>query len=762
MRGGRVSKATFGDIQGARNAALDNVNGVGPEWAKTVYGNFIATSVPAYRAVTARGRAVRSAPLQVMSQRGDEAQPTPDSHPAQRLLTRVNRWWSAGDLLETTEIYLSLWGSCFWFLDRGPSGRGRPTSIWPLRPDRIRIIPGEPSSQGQFTPDDYISGFVFEASSGRRQPLTVDEVVWFRYINPLDEYAGLSPVAPARLSLEMGQSALTFNSSFFKNGAMPGDVVFSFPGPLTDDEVNDFRKRLKKRHGGAENAHEPMIADLSQGLKAERLGLTQRDMEFMASLQWTVEDAARVWGVPPPMLMSEKQSTYNNVREARIQFYVETVSEEWSFLSQEINELLMPMFGEDLFVQFDTSGILPLKEAMTEMDAQDLEEVKNGTLTINEYRQRRGRDPVEWGDVWHGPAALRPIADAEPPAPMAGSSAQPDNQGQNSVHPPQHKAIPDAQAERVLKQFDEVAASGEERFRRLMDDLFERQKQETLRRLRRQSQGDLSRWLTAVAMKQGPTEEPLFSVDEWLEPFKQEGGPVLRAVLTTAANQHGAEFGLGGIDPIAPPVAQWVDDRLIFWASVVNEETAAMIVNEVARAVELGESIREIQDRVENVFDFNDAVRSERIARTESIAAANQGHLEVYRQNEAVSQKQWLTSIDGRERATHREANGQTVLVDDEFLVGGERLPAPGQGSIPENNINCRCSIRPIIERRSERQAQPDTDAMLVDAGVLQTALDSINERLDVLSSNRKSHKVHKTVHRDENGEITGVTEVVE
>ena len=28
-----------------------------------------------------------------------------------------------------------------------------------------------------------------------------------------------------------------------------------------------------------------------------------------------------------------------------------------------------------------------------------MKELENGTLTINEYRQRKGRDPVEWGDT---------------------------------------------------------------------------------------------------------------------------------------------------------------------------------------------------------------------------------------------------------------------------------------------------------------------------------------------------------------------------
>lgn len=64
-----------------------------------------------------------------------------------------------------------------------------------------------------------------------------------------------------------------------------------------------------------------------------------------------------------------------------------------------------------------------------------------------------------------------------------------------------------------------------------------------------------------------------------------------------------------------------------------------------------------------------------------------------------VLKKGWLSKRDGRVRPDHIIADRSyhhllnMIYIDDLFYVGGEFLPYPAGGSIPENNINCRCSL---------------------------------------------------------------------
>jgi hypothetical protein len=100
--------------------------------------------------------------------------------------------------------------------------------------------------------------------------------------------------------------------------------------------------------------------------------------------------------------------------------------------------------------------------------------------------------------------------------------------------------------------------------------------------------------------------------------------------------------------------------------------------------------------------------QAERIVRTEATYAANLGAersaLDMFGSDGL--QKEWLTSIDGRERASHRSTNGQVVDMDKPFNVGGELLMMPGDPrGRAANVINCRCAVAHL----PKPDAQPTT-----------------------------------------------------
>ena len=273
-------------------------SGIGQDWAKTVYGSYYASSVPVYSAIRTRCEALARPPLVVMRQapvqtgtsvdgRGPSGDPmhvladraptleppssngsrptataagpqhrgswlpVGDAHPVQRLLDHANPWYSRGDLWRATETYLNLWGSVFWALERDGTGRWE---LWPIRPDRVRIVADR---------QKYIKGYVYFGLTGP-VAYTADEMVWVRYFNPLEEYAGLSPMGPLRLSVDMGIDALKFNRNFFKNSALP-DVIFTTEEAMNDEEVEDFYQRWDKRYRGTRERPQAGHRQLHQG-----------------------------------------------------------------------------------------------------------------------------------------------------------------------------------------------------------------------------------------------------------------------------------------------------------------------------------------------------------------------------------------------------------------------------------------------------------------------------------------------------------------
>ncbi len=206
----RSNRAAASDIH-----PFQEIMGGGNGWARPEYGSYYASSVSVYSAIKLRADAISRPPARLFRRDSSGAKvPVEDTHPAQQLLNRANRWYTRGDLWRATEIYLNLWGSAFWALDRDEEGV---REIWPLRPDRVSILPDR---------NHHIRGFVYQGQSGP-VPYTPDEVIWMRYFNPLEEYAGLSPLAPARLSVDMGTDGLKFNSNFLKNSAQPDFVLLT-------------------------------------------------------------------------------------------------------------------------------------------------------------------------------------------------------------------------------------------------------------------------------------------------------------------------------------------------------------------------------------------------------------------------------------------------------------------------------------------------------------------------------------------------------
>ena len=97
-----------------------------------------------------------------------------------------------------------------------------------------------------------------------------------------------------------------------------------------------------------------------------------------------------------------------------------------------------------------------------------------------------------------------------------------------------------------------------------------------------------------------------------------------------------------------------------------------------------------------NQFNRYSQYQSERLFRTEATAAANfattQAAQTIFPPEQM--QKEWIASFDDRTRDTHSEADGQIVMANNTFLVGGQQMMFPGDtaGGAAEV-INCRCSV---------------------------------------------------------------------
>jgi HK97 family phage portal protein len=693
--------------------------GAGPEWANPAYGEYYAKDVSIYAAIKIRSEALLRPPMRVLSKSGDDWDEVDQSHPVRQLMQKVNPWWTHSDLLRGTSTYLDLWGSAFWVLTK--SGRNSlPNEIWLHRPDRMRIRPDK---------NGYISHYEFQSTSrGGPRRLETDEVIWFRHFNPLDEYAGLSPIAPLRLSLDTATDAMNHNRNVFKNGVLT-DTFISLEQSPVDEEIQGFYQRLKARYGGVAGSHRPMILGGVRDVK--NLGLSSRDMEYLAQLRWSLEDVSRVYGVPKPLLADLERATYSNIRQAELLFWRNTMAPYCMFLQEEMTELLLPQFeeflGQELKIEFDLGQVEALQRDELEVQDGERKDISSGVLTINEVRERRNLPAVPWGDVYWASAAFVPIEDSEvdplpAPTPMPepeGDDIPDDDSDLLSDEPldeelaaffprtkdsykkynrSQSLQVDASYYEVIQKRYETRLNSWSKKFENLQEQLFNSQLRETLRRVRNAKSLEAVTSNGHIETRQVP-DEAIFNADEWTDMFNRRGRPLMQAALVDSANAQIAQFNLGfAFDVRSPVVQSWVDERTATWTALTNSETAKLLTQEIEAGIVAGETTDQVSERVGKVFNFNNTVRSERIARTEITSALNEGAVASYQQSNVVEKKRWVSTFDDRSRDDHVAANGQEVPLEGRFTVGGEQISHPGDGSAA-NSVNCRCTVAPVVKR---------------------------------------------------------------
>lgn len=111
-----------------------------------------------------------------------------------------------------------------------------------------------------------------------------------------------------------------------------------------------------------------------------------------------------------------------------------------------------------------------------------------------------------------------------------------------------------------------------------------------------------------------------------------------------------------------------------------------------------GDSIPNMARRISGVaaMDANAAVRN---ARTMTTGAQNAGRVDSYKRAGRMGigvTKEWMATLDGRTRDSHRELDGEKVKVDEKFSNG---LRFPGDPEGPAREVyNCRCTLIAVVD----------------------------------------------------------------
>jgi hypothetical protein len=125
----------------------------------------------------------------------------------------------------------------------------------------------------------------------------------------------------------------------------------------------------------------------------------------------------------------------------------------------------------------------------------------------------------------------------------------------------------------------------------------------------------------------------------------------------------------------------------------INETTRNLLRTVLVNANQEGLGVFETINAIMQVWPEIERYRAERIARTESVTAANLGSIQGAEATGLALNKRWVATMDNRTRDAHLEADGQTVAMHSDFVINGESAEYPGDPSLSAGErINCRCT----------------------------------------------------------------------
>ena len=368
------------------------------EFSPEEYGSYAATSNDVFSVVALRARMMSGLNLRFYRGRGSEKAEVLD-HPAVAQFRKVNPFWTSSRLARMDEMCMGLWGETYWALE--PGARGQPGEIWWLKPSRVRPVPHE---------SGYIQGYAYHSVSGQIIPFTPDEIVWFRYPNPIDEFSALSPLAAARLAADTSEAMMRSNNALFKQGLQIAGLITPPADKVTfsEEQANDLQRQLERRLTGADKAHRWAVMRYEAQFK--QLQITPKDAEFVSGLNMSFRQTCRVYGIPSPLLNDLEHATLANAREYERIAWNGTMVPDSAFRAQEIEEQYLTRFrGGPDHCAFDYTQVSALQESATESWTREAQALDRGAITINEWRKGKGMPPVSWGDRPYLPVNKAPV-----------------------------------------------------------------------------------------------------------------------------------------------------------------------------------------------------------------------------------------------------------------------------------------------------------------------------------------------------------------
>ena len=642
-----------------------------------------------YKCVNLIKNRVQSLSWKLVYRQGNEEQDV-DQHIFYDLALTPNQIWSMKEMIGFAMMHLDLTGRAFWKMEL--NGLGKPIGFVPMLPSLF--IDLKLASDGV-----RIESYKFYSYEQGQKKWTIktyrsEEIVDFRYQHPVELLGGASPIQQMAYAYDTDLAIRIQQRNFFENSARP-DLVFETEQRPNTDAIDRFLMRWNEAHQGVENKWQPAV--LGGGMSAKVLNISNVDLELMNLMKFTKRDILEAYHVPEGKLGTVEDINRANQLGVDIQFNEECIWPRLTIFDEVISGQILSLYDPRLHWVYE-NPIPKDKEARAKIRNDNL---KNQYSSINEEREIDGKEPVSWGDTpWISFNLIQIGTEIKPTKPT-----EPAKDGKHLKWTGYVKFDRDHFFARHGRKIDAQSKGIHGFFKRLFKDL-RTEVNENLRRIWPRIEGvtnglsvkKANRW---IENNKDLITEGNFDLEAAAKRIEDEGMIYVEQILIESGNDAIELLGIADLefDIASPFIQEYLDIRKNLLVDV-TEDIFEQIMEEIKESISLGESVGQMQSRlIENVWTNAEQVRALKVARTEAGTGINRGNLEGYKQA-GVERKSWINGFGARDShaaAGARYSEENAIPINEGFEVGSGRGPCPGNIGIAAEDINCRCTILPII-----------------------------------------------------------------
>lgn len=240
----------------------------------------------------------------------------------------------------------------------------------------------------------YKEGRLFYHNDQTKEVIDSEDMLHFKLITKSDGYTGLSPIEQCKNAISWGLDLEKYGKSFFENGAKLSGVLES-DRTLSTEAIDRLRNSFNNNYSKLKGANQTAV--LEEGLKYKPIQIAPDQAQWLASRQFSIEEVARIFNLPPHLLKDLTKSSFNNIEMQSQEFVSYSLMPYLTRIELEMNiKLFRRTEVGKKYVKFNVNGLL--RGNIKDRSEFYSKMISSGVMSINEVRAKEDLNKIEDGD----------------------------------------------------------------------------------------------------------------------------------------------------------------------------------------------------------------------------------------------------------------------------------------------------------------------------------------------------------------------------